>query len=73
MIVYDPLWETMKRKGITQYNLIHDFGVNESQLDRLRKNSVIKTITIERFCNILDCEVEDILKRVKEEPENQQG
>lgn len=73
MIVYDPLWETMKRKGVTQYNLIKDFGVNESQLDRLRKNSVIKTTTIERFCDILDCEVEDILKRVKEEPENQQG
>ena len=73
MIVYDPLWETMKRKGISQYNLIHDFGVNESQLDRLRKNSVIKTTTIERFCDILDCEVEDILKRVKKEPENQQG
>lgn len=73
MIVYDPLWETMERKGISQYKLIKDYGINESQLDRLRNNCVIKTSTIEHFCNILDCEVEDILKRVKDEPEESQG
>lgn len=25
MIVYDKLWETMKKKGITQYKLIHEY------------------------------------------------
>ena len=37
MIVYDRLWETMKKKGISQYSLIKDYHVNEAQLHRLRK------------------------------------
>ena len=60
MINYDCLWETMKEKGITQYSLIKDYHINESQLHRLRKNMVIKTSTINRLCEILDCEVGDI-------------
>lgn len=44
MIVYDRLWKTMEKKGISQYSLIHDYNINESQLDRFRKNSVIKTV-----------------------------
>lgn len=65
MIVYDRLWETMKKKGISQYSLIKDYHVNEAQLHRLRKNMVIKTITIDHLCEILDCEVEDICRYIK--------
>ena len=68
MIVYDRLWKTMEKKGISQYSLIHDYNINESQLDSFRKNSVIKTVTIDRLCKILDCNVEDICKYVKDEP-----
>lgn len=49
MIVYDRLWETMKKKGISQYSLIKDYHVNEAQLHRLRKNKVIKTITLKHW------------------------
>ena len=68
MIVYVRLWETMKKKGISQYSLIHDYNINESQLDRFRKNSVIKTVTIDILCKILDCNVEDICQYAKDEP-----
>lgn len=66
MIIYDPLWQTMKRKGVSQYSLIHDYHINEAQLFRLRKNMVVKTITLDRLCNILDCKIEDICRYVKE-------
>ncbi|NBH15533.1 XRE family transcriptional regulator [Lachnospiraceae bacterium] len=65
MIVYDRLWETMRNKGVTQYSLIHDYNINEAQLDRFRKNTVIKTSTIDRICEILDCNVEDICQYVR--------
>lgn len=73
MIVYDRLWETMKKKGISQYSLIKDYHVNEAQLHRLRKNKVIKTITLDRLCEILDCEVEDICQHIKGNPDEAQG
>ncbi len=66
MIIYDRLWETMKKKGISQYSLIKDYNINESQLHRLRKNMVIKTSTIDRICEILDCEVEDICQHIED-------
>ncbi len=65
MIVYDRLWETMKKKGISQYSLIKDYHINEAQLHRLRKNKVVKTITLDRLCKILDYEVVDICQRIK--------
>lgn len=62
LIKYDRLWETMKRKGITQYDLYTHHNVNRSQLDRLRHNKNVEVNTIDRLCNILDCRVEDIME-----------
>ncbi len=66
MITYAPLWKTLKEKGISQYKLIEEYGVDNAQLQRLRDNAVVKTITIDRLCQILDCKVEDIMEYVKE-------
>lgn len=65
MIVFDKLWETMKIKGISQYTLIKEYHINEAQLHRLRKNMVVKTSTLDRLCEILDCEIEDICSHMK--------
>lgn len=64
MIVFDKLWETMKKKGITQYKLIHDYGISTGQLDRIRKNENINMYTLDMLCRILDCAVEDIIEYV---------
>lgn len=62
MITYDPFWETLKRKNISQYRLINDFHVSAGQLSRMRSNSHISTHTIDLLCEILQCNVEDIMK-----------
>ena len=61
MICYDPFWETLNRKNISQYRLIRDFGIDNAQLQRLRDNAVVKTSTIDNLCRILECRVEDIM------------
>lgn len=61
MISYKPLWETMKRKNITKYSLVKDYGLSNGTIDRLRNNDHISTYTIERLCIILDCTPNDIL------------
>ena len=65
MIVYDKLWETMKNKGISQYKLIKEYHVSNGQLDRLRKNADVSTFTLNRLCEILDCNIEDIAEYKK--------
>ena len=64
MITYDRLWETMKKKGVSQYDLIHTHHVNEAQLYRLRHNEIVKTSTLNRLCEILNCEIEEICRYV---------
>lgn len=67
MIKFDPLWATMKEKNISQYKLIKDYGIDNAQLHRLRKNMVVKTLIIDNLCRILDCKVEDIMEYVPDE------
>ncbi len=65
MIVYDKLWETMKKKGISQYRLIKEYHISNGQLDRLRKNADVSTFTLNRLCEILNCDLEDIAEYKK--------
>ena len=60
MIVYDRLWETMKRRGVSQYKLIKEYGISNGQLDRLRKNHNVNTYTLDQLCRILECDLSDI-------------
>lgn len=67
MITYNRLWATLKAKHISQYTLIKDYGIDKAQLHRLRKNMVVKTMIINRLCQILDCNVEDIMEYVPDD------
>ena len=67
MIKFDKLWVTMKKKKISQYDLYTYYNISRSQLDRLRKNKNIETNTVDKLCNILHCNVEDIMEFVEED------
>ena len=62
--MFDKLWETMAAKGITQYKLIKEYNFSTGQLDRLRKNSNVNTYTLDRLCEILECDLADIAEYV---------
>ena len=62
MIKNDRLWQTMKQRGVSQYDLYTHYNVNRSQLNRLRHNENVEINTIDKLCNILQCRVEDIME-----------
>ena len=66
MMSYDRLWETMKRKGISQYALIKKYHISPGQITRLKRNESVSTNTLEVFCRILNCKVEDIVEYIPE-------
>lgn len=66
MIVYDKLWELMKSKDITQYALIKKYHISPAQITRLKRNESVSTHTIDIFCNILNCNVGDIMEHIPE-------
>lgn len=64
MVSYSNLWSVMKEKGISQYALIKKYNVSPAQITRLKRNEYVSTHTIEMFCRILDCRVEDIMEYI---------
>ena len=66
MIVYNKLWQTMKEKNVSQYQLIKKYGISTGQLDRLRKNGNVNSYTLNTLCEILDCRLEDIAEYEKD-------
>ena len=66
MIVYNRLWETMKKRGISQYKLIKDYKISSGQLDRLRKNDNVSAFTLNQLCKILNCTLDEIAEYVED-------
>lgn len=61
MITYAPLWETMKTRGITTYYLINKCGFSSNTIYSLKHNKGISTLIINDLCNVLDCNVSEVL------------
>lgn len=62
MISYEPLWQTMKKRGETTYTLINHHGINPRTIHNLKHNKSITMYTLERLCQILCCQSEDIVR-----------
>ena len=62
MITFEPFWHTLKRKGISQYDLIQNYNFSTGTLDSLRKNKSITLNTLDNICIMLDCDINDIIK-----------
>ncbi len=69
MISYAPFWKTLKRKGVSTYILINRYGMSSNRFTRMRKNQPLSTTSLDDFCRILDCRVEDIVEYLPDEQE----
>ena len=63
MLDYTPLWETMQRKGVSQYRLLKA-GIDNKTLDTLKKGNNITLLTLEKICSILECTPNDVVRFV---------
>lgn len=66
MICFDRLWETMKKKGITTYQLREKCGIDSKTVRRLKANDNMETKTLSKLCAVLNCKLEDIAEYVEE-------
>ncbi len=66
MITYKPLWDLLKRRGISSYSLIYDYGINSYTIDRLRHDKPLKTTTIDNLCNRLHCDITDVMEHIED-------
>ena len=65
MIDYSPFWETLKDRGLSWNRLVQEHDVNPSTLHRIKHNKTITTDTIDRLCDILNCDVSGVIRYCK--------
>ena len=71
MIVYTPLWETLKKKGLSTYTLRAKYQISGSTVQRLRRNMSVSTNTLDNLCRLLDCSLSEIAEHISDgEQEN---
>lgn len=67
MYDYEPFRNLLKSKGIKQQELINNGIINRNNATSLKHNKAVTTDTLEKICNYLDCDFNDIIRHIKEE------
>lgn len=65
MISYEPLFQTMRDRGVTSYRL-GKMGFPLSNYYAMKHGDHISTHTLDQLCALLHCRVEDVLEYVEE-------
>jgi putative transcriptional regulator len=67
MISYEPFYQTMKEKNVTEYQLIYKHGFSSYILYRMKHGETITLKTLDTLCFILNCSVSDVIRYVPDE------
>ncbi|MBQ3109170.1 MAG: helix-turn-helix transcriptional regulator [Oscillospiraceae bacterium] len=66
MISYEPLFKTMKDRGISSYRL-GKLGFPLSNYYAMKRGENISTHTLNQLCKLLQCRVEEVIEYVEDE------
>lgn len=61
MLDYSPMWETMEKKQISQYQLLKA-GIDNKTLDGIKNGKNITLLTLEKLCKILECTPNEVIR-----------
>ena len=67
MIIFDKLWDVMKAKNVSTYQLREKCGIDSKTVRRLRANDNMETKTLNKLCSALDCRLVDIAEYIPAE------
>ena len=56
----------MEKREETTYTLINKYGINPRTINNLKHNRSITMYTLERLCQILHCQAEDVIQFVED-------
>lgn len=57
----------MKNKNFTKYKLIHKYGIAQKTISKMTKNLPVSNGTIDKLCEILNCDVQDVMEYIPDE------
>ena len=66
-IRYNKLWKKLIDENMMKVDLIDQAGITTNALAKLGKNEHVSTQVLEKVCNVLHCEIQDIMEFVPDE------
>ena len=64
MIDYSPFWKTLENSNEDCRTLLIEHCVSNYVLIRLKNNEDVSMWSINRLCQILDCQIQDIMEYI---------
>ena len=62
MISFQPFFDKLYLDEISTYTLIKEHHISSSTINRLKHNKPVSTATIAKLCEVLNCDVYDIME-----------
>ena len=59
---YEPLWDTLKDKKLKKTDLCDRAGLSRSTIAKMGKEEYVALEVVERICNSLSCQVQDVIE-----------
>ena len=72
-ISYQPLWNTLKERGMRKEDLRLAAGLTTNMIANMGKGEHISMKTLLRICEALNCEIIDVIELVSDEPASTGG
>lgn len=69
MISYAPLFETMKKRGVTSHRL-ERMGFSRATYYSIKQGNSVSTNTIDQLCTLLHCTVGEVMEFIEPEGDN---
>lgn len=66
-IGYNKLWKKLIDENMMKVDLRDQAGITTNALAKLGKNEHVSTQVLEKVCNVLHCEIQDIMEFVPDE------
>lgn len=66
-IRYSKLWKRLIDENMMKVDLRDQAGITTNALAKLGKNEHVSTQVLEKVCNVLYCEIQDIMEFVPDE------
>lgn len=62
MIVYTKLFSLLQKHGYTERYWLQQRGIHPATISKLQKNQRVNTDTIDRLCELLECQPGDLME-----------
>lgn len=63
---YKPLWKLLIDKEMTKKQLMIATGISKSTMDKMARSEQVSLDILDRICNYLSCNIEDIIEHISE-------